>query len=319
MDGDWVAFINLFSKSICSAAKLYIADWIEDAVGGNNTVAEQIKKNIILLGDGAVGKTSLIKRFVLDQFDDKYITTIGTKVTKKEIFVGTEENGADMTLLVWDILGQKGYRYTQALSFGGIEGAILVADSTRPETLQSLREYWIPSILTVVGQIPMVFLGNKADLDRERSFGLKELQGLAQEVSKNGEEKNCFLTSAKTGDSVEDSFYAIADTLRYATFQAKENIPQYFVERTDLHNLVDVVDHIVADFSNQFGGLENATPIIKRQMEKAGLSLENPSHKSVIEFINGLAAAEAGFRTPEEIRLNRTKRLYMANNLSNHR
>jgi small GTP-binding protein len=276
---------------------------------------EQIKKNVILLGDGAVGKTSLIKRFVLDQFDDKYITTIGTKVTKKEIFVGTDENGAEMTLLVWDILGQKGYRYTQALSFGGIEGAILVADTTRPETLQSLKEYWIPSIISVAGQVPIAFLGNKADLENERAFGLKELQGLAKETGM-GNGPNCFLTSAKTGDSVEDAFYGLAETLRFVTAQAKENIPQYFVDRGDLHNLVDVVDHIVADFCNQFGGIENATPIIKHQMEKAGLNLENPNHKSVIEFINGLSKAETSFRTPDEIRMNRTKRLYMANNLS---
>jgi small GTP-binding protein len=277
--------------------------------------SERIKKNVILLGDGAVGKTSLIKRFVLDQFDDKYITTIGTKVTKKEVFIGDADNGTEMTMLIWDILGQKGYRYTQALSFGGIEGAILVSDTTRPETLLSLKEYWIPSILSVVGPVPIILLGNKCDMISERSFGLKELETLAKENCK-GFGANCFLTSAKTGDSVEDAFYSLAETLRYVSIKAKDDIPQYFVERGDLHNLVDVVDHIVADFSNQFGGLENATPIIKRQMEKAGLYLENPSYKSVIEFINGLSNAEEGFRTPEEIRMNRTKRLYMANNLS---
>ena len=128
-----------------------------------------------------------------------------------------------MTLLVWDILGQKGYRYTQALSFGGIEGAILVADTTRPESLQSLKEYWIPSIISVVGEIPMAFLGNKADLKDERTFGLKELEGLAKE-SGLGDGTVCFLTSAKTGESVEDAFYSLAETLRFVTVKAKENI-----------------------------------------------------------------------------------------------
>lgn len=277
---------------------------------------EHIKKNIILLGDGAVGKTSLIKRFVLDQFDDKYITTIGTKVTKKELFVGDQQNGAEMTLLVWDILGQKGYRYTQALSFGGIEGAILVADTTRPETLVSLKEYWIPSILSVVGEIPMAFIGNKADLVNQRAFGLGELEALAKDIGQKQEQCICYLTSAKTGDSVEDAFYSLADRIRFITIRAKENIPQYFVEHSELHNLVDVVDHIVADFAQQFGGIENATPIIKHQMEMVNLNLDNPSYKSVIEFINGLAKAETSFKTPQEIRMNRTKRLYMANNFS---
>jgi len=220
-------------------------------------------------------------------------------------------------LLVWDILGQKGYRYTQALSFGGIEGAILVADTTRPETLESLKEYWIPSLISVAGPVPMVLLGNKADLTDAKAFGLEELEALKKEAGLNSTTHGCYLTSARTGDSVEDAFYTLADTMRHITIVAKDNIPQYFVDRSEVQTLVDVVDHIVADFSNQFGGLENATPIIRHQMEKVGLELETPTYKSVIEFINGLASAEASFRTPEQIRLNRSKRLYMANNVQN--
>ncbi len=117
---------------------------------------ESLKKNIILLGDGAVGKTSLTRRFTMDEFSDRYITTIGTKVTKKNIYLGEGANRSEIVLLLWDILGQKGYKYTQALSFGGIEGALLVSDLTRKDTLDSLREYWIPSIVKVTGPIPMV-------------------------------------------------------------------------------------------------------------------------------------------------------------------
>lgn len=278
---------------------------------------EKIKKNVILLGDGAVGKTSLIKRFVLDQFDDKYITTIGTKVTKKELFVGNENDGAEMTLLVWDILGQKGYRYTQALSFGGIEGALLVADSTRPETLVSLKEYWIPSIVSVTGPIPMAFLGNKADLEDERAFGLDELGKLAEEYSHANYEPRTFMTSARMGDCVDDAFYSLAKTMKDVVTVAKDNVPQYFVDKSVIHTLVDVVDHIVADFSNHYGGLENATPVIRHQMEAVGLDLDNPNYKAVVEFINNLANVENGLKSPEEVRMNRTKRLYLVNNLSN--
>ena len=95
----------------------------------------------------------------------------------------------------------------------------------------------------------------------------------------------------------------------------KENIPQYFVDKSEVQTLVDVVDHVVADFCNQFGGLENATPVVRHQMEKVGLDLENPNYKAVVEFINGLANVEAGFKTAEEIKMNRTKRLYLVNNL----
>ena len=68
----------------------------------------RVKGKVCLLGDIAVGKTSLIRRFVLDQFDDKYISTVGTKVTKKKMdFEFPEANcSVEVTLLIWDIMGQ---------------------------------------------------------------------------------------------------------------------------------------------------------------------------------------------------------------------
>jgi hypothetical protein len=159
----------------------------------------------------------------------------------------------------------------------------------------------------------MAFLGNKADLKKDRAFGLSELESLANETLSKSMISGCFLTSAKTGDSVDDAFYKIADIMRHITINAKEIVPQQIVDKDNVNTLVDVVDHIVADFSNQFGGLENATPIIKRQMEKVGLDLENPTYKAVVEFINGLANAERSFKSPDDINMNRTKRLYMVN------
>ena len=66
---------------------------------------KMIKKNIIMLGDGAVGKTSLIRRFVIDDYSDNYIQTIGTKVTKKELQIGPADDKKDMVLMIWDIIG----------------------------------------------------------------------------------------------------------------------------------------------------------------------------------------------------------------------
>ena len=68
----------------------------------------EVQKQIILLGDGAVGKTSLIRKFVVDKFDDKYIITIGTKVTAKAIQVDLKEESYHVSLQIWDIIGQKG-------------------------------------------------------------------------------------------------------------------------------------------------------------------------------------------------------------------
>ena len=107
---------------------------------------KHIKRKVMLLGDGAVGKTSLIKKFVTDRFDDKYITTIGTKVTKKDLVLKDNEKTIYLTLMVWDVLGQKGYKNIQASSLKGADGIIFVCDLTRRETLTSLTEYWLPNI-----------------------------------------------------------------------------------------------------------------------------------------------------------------------------
>jgi len=110
-------------------------------------VDDHVKRKILLLGDGAVGKTSLIRRFVVDKFSDDYITTIGTKVTKKDLRLESPGKATDMTFMIWDVLGQKGYRGIQESSFQGAKGALLVYDVTRPETAESLHEYWIPHLL----------------------------------------------------------------------------------------------------------------------------------------------------------------------------
>src|SRR5438046_784173 len=94
-------------------------------------VDDHIKRKILLLGDGAVGKTSLIRRFVVDKFSDDYITTIGTKVTKKDLRLESPGKVTDLTFMIWDVLGQKGYKGIQESSFQGAKAAhefIVVAD-----------------------------------------------------------------------------------------------------------------------------------------------------------------------------------------------
>ncbi|MCX6658706.1 MAG: GTP-binding protein, partial [Euryarchaeota archaeon] len=98
-----------------------------------------MKVKVCFIGDAGVGKTSLIKRYVLDVFDDRYIATIGTKVTKKIVDV---DGQAKVMMLVWDIMGQKGFReLLREAYFFGAHGAIAVCDLTNKETLEELR-YW---------------------------------------------------------------------------------------------------------------------------------------------------------------------------------
>src|SRR5436309_10703019 len=127
-------------------------------------VDDHIKRKILLLGDGAVGKTSLIRRFDVEKFSDDYITTIGTKVTKRDLRLDLGSRTVDLTLMIWDVLGQKGYKGIQESAFRGARGVILVYDLTRPETRSSFEEYWVPRVRAVAGEIPMIIVGNKVDL-----------------------------------------------------------------------------------------------------------------------------------------------------------
>jgi len=271
--------------------------------------SEVAKRNIVLLGDASVGKTSLIRRFVMDQFSDQYITTIGSKVTKKELTLLTDDKKTDMTLMVWDIIGQKGYRYTQALSFKGMHGAFLVADLTRKESLESLRSYWIPLILKMAGPVPMIFLGNKADLDNERQYGIKDIEKIAATCTAFGAQDICYITSAKTGAYVEEAFRNIATLARTPRPKTFIGPAWNLMDLNEVGSLKDMLDHIITDFSLQYGGIANATPVIKHQMVLSNLDLTSPTESSVLIFIDRLSKIEACFKTPDEVEQNRMNRL----------
>jgi len=160
----------------------------------------KIMKKICLLGDGAVGKTTLIKKFVYDKFDDKYIMTFGTKVTKKSVCLNAGGTDFDLTMMIWDILGQRVHDALHATYYQGAAGALLVCDVTRRETLAGLEE-WARVFRGVCPEAPIIFLGNKSDLKEQMQVTDAELGALAAKYGTIH-----FMTSAKTGDHVEESF-----------------------------------------------------------------------------------------------------------------
>jgi small GTP-binding protein len=168
----------------------------------------KVVKKITLAGDTLVGKTSLIRKFVFDQYDDKYIITIGTKVTKKELKLKNPVSNDDveLTLMIWDIMGLFGYRpELHKANFTGAKGALLVCDLTRKYTLQRMDD-WAKSITDVTGKIPMVALINKADLKDKADFTEDEVK---EAIGKYN--IPYYFTSAKTGDNVEAAFLQICD------------------------------------------------------------------------------------------------------------
>ncbi len=210
-------------------------------------VDDHIKRKILLLGDGAVGKTSLIRRFVVDKFSDDYITTIGTKVTKKDLRIEAPGKATDLTFMIWDVLGQKGYKGIQESSFQGAKGALLVYDVTRPETSVSLQEYWIPHLLPITNAIPIVLVGNKVDLATSRREAQEDLDELKEELHVPG-----FLSSAKMGQNVETGFLALAKAI-ISQSDAKLSKREAVEETT--HELIAVTDQIIMDFCELISSL----------------------------------------------------------------
>ena len=169
------------------------------------------KQKICLLGEGGVGKSSLIKRFVSDQFSDGYICTIGTKITKKELIVKSHktQEANNVTMLIWDIMGQQGFRnLLKEAYFFGTEGAIAVCDITRKKTLFELRA-WIESLYSVTKDVPIVFIGNKSDLLDKAEIRFEDVRKVASEY----EGSTVFLSSAKSGINVNLAFKALAEKI----------------------------------------------------------------------------------------------------------
>src|SRR5947208_14049437 len=125
---------------------------------------QKMKVKICHVVECAVDKTCHIRRFIQDQFDDRYISTLGAKVSKKEIKLDGPNGGSDIDMTIWDIMGEKGFReLLKEAYFHGAQGVLAVCDVTRKQTLDDLAD-WVAAVVKVTGNVPIEFLANKADL-----------------------------------------------------------------------------------------------------------------------------------------------------------
>jgi small GTP-binding protein len=151
-----------------------------------------------MLGGFAVGKTSLVARFVSSIFSDKYLSTVGVKIDKKELTV----DGKDVTLMLWDIYGQDEFQTVQTSYLRGMSGYLLVVDGTRVATLDTARELQVKAA-EVAGTAPFILLLNKLDLAPQWEVDEKTLFKLADQGWR------IVRTSAKTGEGVQHAFEAL--------------------------------------------------------------------------------------------------------------
>ena len=108
----------------------------------------EIVRKVCMCGDPNVGKTSLIRRFVHGKYDDEYISTLGTVVTKKSIETNPKGN---LTMMIWDISGQNEFKRIHNSAFKNAKGGIAVCDITKPETAENLSD-WIRTLRDISGE-----------------------------------------------------------------------------------------------------------------------------------------------------------------------
>ncbi len=164
-------------------------------------MAEDSRKyKVVLAGEGAVGKTTLINRFVTGGFSADYKATIGVQIFSKLVAL---DNDKEVNLQIWDIAGQTLFRNLRTKFFQNASGALLVFDLTVPATLTNLHT-WISDIKNITNSIPFVLIGNKTDLKSLKSITQDEINAFIMEHFEDIQVH--YNTSALTGENVEQAF-----------------------------------------------------------------------------------------------------------------
>jgi small GTP-binding protein len=160
---------------------------------------------VLLIGEAAVGKTSLTIQFVHGKFKSDYLLTVGMEPYSKYIDV----NDDVVTLSIWDIAGQQRFDVFRTMFFRGAKAALLVFDLTRPATFEKLQNWHNDLIKNAGKDVLTILVGNKNDLVDLRSVSKKDAMAYAKKINA----LTYIETSAKTGDNVDESFQLVADKL----------------------------------------------------------------------------------------------------------
>ncbi|KOB67724.1 Ras-related small GTPase [Operophtera brumata] len=185
---------------------------------------------VVLLGEGCVGKTSLLLRYIEDKFNDKHLTTLQATFLNKRLNI----NGKRVNLSIWDTAGQEKFHALGPIYYRNSNGAILVKN-------------WVKELKKMLGSdIVLIIAGNKIDLEHERTVSLEEAEGYATLVGAKH-----FYTSAKLNQGVEDLFIELT---REMSERCEKNV-QANVTRTSQVLVVD--DEVQAQSSCCFGSRSN--------------------------------------------------------------
>jgi len=260
--------------------------------------SKHLRKKVVLLGDSAVGKTSLVRRFVVDVFSDKYIATIGTKVMKKDVEYKLPARTIFLTMMIWDVLGQRDYRKIRNVSLKGADGVIMVSDLTRPESISAIVEFWYPTILEIVDNVSAIVIGNKSDLPSAGNDSVDLLASISSEIS-----SPYLICSAKTGENVEKSFRSIGELILRDELEAKK-----IGGLDSSSSIIGAVDAIISDFCMQFDDVPKAMELVEEFFSKVGINVNDPKKEPVLEVLELMADVEKDYHGREISEVNKLRR-----------
>lgn len=165
----------------------------------------EISKKVCMLGSFGVGKTSLVRRFVYNKFDEKYLTTIGVQVSHRLLdpILMADKSRVQVKVILWDLAHIE--KMTEIIKnyFRGSHGAIVVYDLTRPSTYAGY-DMFLRAFGEVCPKSSMIFVANKSDLLMDHNEGVEQFTHLAK-----AHNVPHFFTSAKSGENVDKAFHQL--------------------------------------------------------------------------------------------------------------
>lgn len=162
----------------------------------------EISRKVCLVGDFAVGKTSLVRRFVTNVFSESYLTTVGVKIDTKEV----DTSVGRVKLIIWDLAGAARFDSVRASYLRGSHGLILVADGTRATTLDAVLGQ-LKTLSDAGTAPPHLLLINKVDLRSNWEIEEKQIAELKRRY------RSVLTTSAKSGEQVEQAFMQLTEMM----------------------------------------------------------------------------------------------------------
>ncbi|XP_063236487.1 ras-related protein Rab-21 [Bacillus rossius redtenbacheri] len=203
--------------------------------GTNASCAYNFK--VVLLGEGCVGKTSLVLRYVEDKFNDKHITTLQASFLNKKINIA----GKRVNLCIWDTAGQERFHALGPIFYRMSNGAVLVYDITDEDSFQKVKN-WVKELKKMLGnEVCLAIAGNKIDLEKERTVAIEDAEAYAVSVGAKH-----FLTSAKQNRGIEELFLELTRRMMERAREADQKASSLKRSGSARRNIVVVDDEVPA-------------------------------------------------------------------------